>query len=216
MATDDNSQVPPSQNDSNAGGIDPIWSSSRTARQIYELGEVEKDIGRLLSLAASSISLLTLPQTDAPEDGLPHGGERDERFVEEVSEYFERLDNIQIAMRSSLAHIRQSRIAPSAIDAPPPGFVPSALGVGLPPSTHTHTHAHASASSVSASAGPGDAHAHTPRPKTRGLQEERVERDAWKGMLQALTKLKDVRARERQEQEQQGTRDTDTDTAMQE
>ncbi|TFY71828.1 hypothetical protein EVG20_g1177 [Dentipellis fragilis] len=208
MATDDNSQVPPSQNGSNDGGLDPIWSSSRTARQIYALGEVEKDIGRLLSLAASSISLLTLPQTDAPEDGLPQGGERDERFVEEVSEYFERLDNIQIAMRSSLAHIRQSRIAPSAIDAPPPGFVPSALGVGLPPAVPTHT----SSSSASGSAGPGDAHARVPRPKTRGLQEERVERDAWKGMLQALTKLKDARARERQEQEQQ----QQADAAMQE
>lgn len=91
--------------------IDPIWTSSRTARQIYVLGEVEKvrmyhrtyldlysnisllqDISRLLSLAASSISLLTLPQTDGPEDGLPQGGERSEQFVLEVSEYFDRLD----------------------------------------------------------------------------------------------------------------------------
>lgn len=51
-----------------------------------------QDISRLLSLAASSISLLTLPQTDGPEDGLPQGGERSEQFVLEVSEYFERLD----------------------------------------------------------------------------------------------------------------------------
>lgn len=90
--------------------IDPIWTSSRTARQIYALREVEKvrssyhfipltertqvnqDISRLLSLAASSISLLTLPQTDGPEDNLPQGDERSEQFVLEVSEYFERLD----------------------------------------------------------------------------------------------------------------------------
>lgn len=99
--------------DSNAvpADIDPIWMSGRTARQIYALGEVEKvlypafrkisplpttpilqDISKLLSLAASSIALLTLPQTDEPGDGLPQGGERSEQFVLEVSEYFERLD----------------------------------------------------------------------------------------------------------------------------
>lgn len=51
-----------------------------------------QDISRLLSLAASSIALLTLPQTDGPNDNLPQGEERSEQFVLEVSEYFERLD----------------------------------------------------------------------------------------------------------------------------
>ena len=51
-----------------------------------------KDIGRLLSLAASSISLLTLPQTDPLDAALPQGAERSEKFVLVVSEYFERLD----------------------------------------------------------------------------------------------------------------------------
>ncbi|GBE77477.1 hypothetical protein BKA93DRAFT_910973 [Sparassis latifolia] len=160
--------------------LDPIWMSSRTARQIYALGEVEKDISRLLSLAASSISLLTLPQTDGANDGLPQGGERSEQFVLEVSEYFERLDNIHIAIRSSLAHIRQSRIAPSAINAPPPGFVPPSLGVGLPSSD-------------------GDL-----QKESRGLQEERVERDAWKGILDALTRLKEQRDRDRAAKDQLG------------
>jgi len=146
--------------------IDPIWTTSRTARQIYALGEVEKDITRLLSSAASSISLLTLPQTDGPDDNLPQGEERSEQFVLEVSEYFERLDSIQGAIRSSLAHIRHSRIAPSAINAPPPGFIPPSLGVGLPSSEGK------------------------PLKKNRGLQEERIERDAWKGILDALTRLK--------------------------
>ncbi|EKM61473.1 uncharacterized protein PHACADRAFT_204644 [Phanerochaete carnosa HHB-10118-sp] len=155
--------------------VDPIWTSSRTARQIYALGEVEKDISRLLQLAASSISLLTLPQTDGPEDGLPQGGERSEQFVLEVSEYFDRLDGIHINIRSALAHIRQSRIAPSAINAPSPGFVPPSLGVGLPTAT-------------GASVEEGG----------RGLQEERVERDAWAGILDALMRLKQTRDRERE------------------
>ncbi|KAF5313098.1 hypothetical protein D9619_002667 [Psilocybe cf. subviscida] len=148
--------------------IDPIWTTSRTARQIYALCEVDKDISRLLALAASSISLLTLPQTDSPEDNLPQGEERSEQFVLEVSEYFERLDSIQSAIRSSLAHIRNSRVAPSAIIAPPPGFIPPSLGAGLP------TEANSTRSN-------------------RGLQEERVERDAWQGILAALTRLKEER-----------------------
>ena len=73
--------------------------------------------------------------------------------------------SIQGAIRSSLAHIRHSRIAPSAINAPPPGFVPPSLGVGLPSEDNLLK-------------------------KNRGLQEERVERDAWKGILNALTRMK--------------------------
>ncbi|KAF8433546.1 hypothetical protein L210DRAFT_904743 [Boletus edulis BED1] len=152
--------------------IDPIWTSSRTARQIYALGEVERDIGRLLSLAASSVSLLTLPQTDGPDDNLPQGEERSEQFVLEVSEYFERLDSIQVAIRSSLAHIRQSRIAPSAINAPPPGFVPPSLGVTIPTD----------------GVGTGEV--------SLGLQEERVGCDAWVGILNALSRLKAAREQE--------------------
>ncbi|KAG5340747.1 hypothetical protein C0989_000411 [Termitomyces sp. Mn162] len=150
--------------------IDPIWTKSRTARQIYALTEVEKvwpspAAGEAFH-STSSISLLTLPQTDEPDDNLPQGEERSEQFVLEVSEYFERLDSIQSAIRSSLAHIRHARIAPSAINAPPPGFVPPSLGVGLPQSD-------------------GD-----DGKKNRGLQEERIERDTWQGILAALTRLK--------------------------
>jgi len=165
-----------SQSATATADIDPVWLSSRTARQIYALSEVEEGISRLLSLAASSISLLTLPQTDTPEDGLPQGGERSEQFVLEASEYFERLDQIHIGIRSSLAHIRQSRIAPSAINAPPPNFIPPSLGVGMPSET--------------TSGGKG----------SRGLQEERVERDAWVGILDALTRLKEAKAKELEQQ----------------
>ena len=86
------------------------------------------------------------------------------------------LQGIHIAIRSSLAHIRQSRIAPSAINAPPPGFVPPSLGVGLP-----------------------DADTGGMARGTRGLQEERVEKDAWKGILDALARIKEARASEQAE-----------------
>ncbi|KAI6153981.1 hypothetical protein BKA82DRAFT_4096004 [Pisolithus tinctorius] len=166
--------------------IDPIWTSSRTARQIYALGEVEKDITQLLSLAASSVSLLALPQTDEPGDELPQGEERSEEFVAKVSEYFQRLDAIQVAIRSSLAHIRQSRIAPSAINAPPPNFIPPSLGVSIP--------------TTSAGTGTGSLNrgSEGAAEVSRGLQEERVDRDAWVSILNALNKLKAAREQEQE------------------
>ncbi|TFK17377.1 hypothetical protein FA15DRAFT_332467 [Coprinopsis marcescibilis] len=154
--------------------MDPIWSTSRTARQIYDLGGVEKDITRLLRLAATSVALLTLPQTDGPGDKLPQDGERSEQFVVEVGEYFERLNSIQSNIRSGLSHVRRSRIAPSAIIAPPQDFVPPSLGVGRPNDLRN------------------------PSTKNRGLQEEKVDRDAWHGILEALTRLKEARDAESQ------------------
>lgn len=117
--------------------------------------------------------------------------------------------SIQVAIRSSLAHIRHSRTAPSAINAPPPGFLPPSLGVALPPEsipesipslapgvdpkkvgapgsdpksqskaqTQTQTSTSTSTSTTSSSS-------------TRGLQEERLDRDAWKGILDALMRLR--------------------------
>ncbi len=73
---------------------------------------------------------------------------------------------MQVALRSSLAHIRHSRIAPSAINAPPPNFIPPSLGVGLPPEVDGSSRVN------------------------RGLQEERIERDAWKGVLEALKRVR--------------------------
>lgn len=51
-----------------------------------------QDISRLLSLAASSVALLTLPQTDDAAEPLPPGDERSEQFVLEVNEFFDRLN----------------------------------------------------------------------------------------------------------------------------
>jgi len=127
--------------------------------------------------------LLSLPQTDTPDSTLPQGEERSEQFVLEVSQYFELLDQIHINIRSTLAQIRQSRIAPSAINAPPPNFVPQPSGVGTP-------------SITSAGEEGPESKGHTKAEPRRGLQEERVSRDAWKGILDALEKLKAARERE--------------------
>ena len=86
-----------------------------------------------------------------------------------------------MALRSSLAHIRAARISPAVLTAPPAGFVPPPQGVGLPfplPSGGTGAE--------------GGSHPQA-KEKTRGLLEERVERDAWRGALDALTRLMDAR-----------------------
>ena len=81
-----------------------------------------------------------------------------------------------MALRSSLAHIHAARISPAVLTAPPAGFVPPPQGVGLP-----------------APPAPGGGGM---KEQTRGLLEERVERDAWRGVLDALTRLRDARRAE--------------------
>lgn len=117
------------------------------------------------------------------------------------------MQQIHISMRSTLAHIRQSRIAPSAITAPPPTFIPQTAGVGTPgvnsdlkdsttiPSTTDPT---ASAPAATANTGAADTKKKDSAQARRGLQEERMHRDAWRGILDALTQLKEARDRERQ------------------
>jgi hypothetical protein len=92
-----------------------------------------------------------------------------------------------MALRSSLAHIRAARISPAVLTAPPAGFVPPPQGVGLPFS-------HPPGPADRGADGGGAEGSHAPeKEKTRGLLEERVERDAWRGALDALTRLMDSR-----------------------
>ncbi len=90
-----------------------------------------------------------------------------------------------MALRSSLAHIRAARISPAVLTAPPAGFVPPPQGVGLPSPPAP------GGQQLSSDAG-GDG----VKEQTRGLLEERVERDAWGGVLDALTRLRDARRAE--------------------
>lgn len=112
--------------------------------------KVRRDRSNSFSKLASTSSALTYAHLSTPPLNTSH---------------ILNAQSIQVAIRSSLAHIRHSRIAPSAINAPPPGFIPPSLGVGLPSDDGSSR-------------------------RDRGLQEERVERDAWKGILAALTRLK--------------------------
>ena len=89
-----------------------------------------------------------------------------------------------MALRSSLAHIRAARISPAVLTAPPAGFVPPPQGVGLPDPPAP------GGLQLSSDAGAGV------KEQTRGLLEERVERDAWRGVLDALTRLRDARRAE--------------------
>ena len=92
-----------------------------------------------------------------------------------------------MALRSSLAHIRAARISPAVLTAPPAGFVPPPQGVGLPfPLPPGPTDRGVSSTAVE------ESHAQA-KEKTRGLLEECVERDAWRGALDALTRLMDAK-----------------------
>ena len=90
-----------------------------------------------------------------------------------------------MALRSALSYVRRSRIAPSTINAPPQDFVPPSLGIGLPTDP----------SSAS---------------KNRGLQEEKIDRDAWKGVLEALLRIKADRDAERERENSNRAEESDT------
>jgi hypothetical protein len=94
-----------------------------------------------------------------------------------------------MALRSSLAHIRAARISPAVLTAPPAGFVPPPQGVGLPFSSGP-------ADRGGAGETEGGEEVSRAREKTRGLIEECVERDAWHGALDALTRLRDAQRAE--------------------
>jgi hypothetical protein len=55
-----------------------------------------QDIARLLHIAATSLSLLTVPQADPVDNAngeqLPDGEERAEMFVQEATKYYETLN----------------------------------------------------------------------------------------------------------------------------
>ncbi|KAF9515280.1 hypothetical protein BS47DRAFT_1381612 [Hydnum rufescens UP504] len=160
-----------------------IWTSSSSAERIREL-----DIARLLQHAASSLQLLRVAHVDTDDDtggvSLPEGEERSELFVQEATAYFQTLD--ALTLRRILADVRTRRITPSSINAPPPNFVPPTFGSGpLPnPSSETGTRG-----------GPGvpDRGANTSvnfEPVGSTLQEARVERDAWRGIAETLSRMR--------------------------
>ncbi|KAH7107117.1 hypothetical protein BKA62DRAFT_765667 [Auriculariales sp. MPI-PUGE-AT-0066] len=170
----------------------PIFLSTATAHHIHELGEVEKEITKLLQLAGSAVALLSVPELDPQDESaavqpvevsseastpqertpqpqvrggrarLPVGDERAEQFALDVAQYFESLDVIQHSLRLYTARLRKARIAPTSVKAPPPGFIPPSFGVGPQAGMNA-----------------------------RGLQETRVERDAWRNVAQALERLRE-------------------------
>ncbi len=94
-----------------------------------------------------------------------------------------------MALRSSLAHIRTARISPAVLTAPPAGFVPPPQGVGLPFPLPPGPSDRGGAGGSTGTEGSNS----QAKEKTRGLLEERVDRDAWRGALDALTRLMDAK-----------------------
>ena len=92
-----------------------------------------------------------------------------------------------MALRSSIAYIRAARISPAVLTVPPAGFFSPPQGVGLPfPLTLRVSDLGSSGTRAE------ESHLQA-KEKTRRLLEERVERDASRGALDALTRLKDDR-----------------------
>lgn len=178
--------------------LDDLWNSSSTAKQIKALGQVELDIANLLQLASSAMKLLAIPRPgevaeesenneDLPapipgalssREAVATGEERAELFVDRANQYFSTLDSIQYNLKKALYHLRQEKISPSSIIAPSPDFVPPTLGIGP-------------ARDSGASSTPEQDEIYR-----QGLQETRVEKEAWLGIVASLEQLKAARSSE--------------------
>ncbi|KAG8899250.1 hypothetical protein FRC00_001686 [Tulasnella sp. 408] len=178
--------------------LDDLWNSSSTAKQIKALGQVELDIATLLQLASSAMKLLAIPRPgevaeesenneDLPapipgalssREAVATGEERAELFVDRANQYFSTLDSIQYNLKKALYHLRQEKISPSSIIAPPPDFVPPTLGIGP-------------ARDSGATSTPEQDEIYR-----QGLQETRVEKEAWLGIVASLEQLKAARSSE--------------------
>lgn len=87
-------------------------------------------------------------------------------------------------MRWVLAQIIKARIAPSAINAPPSTFIPQPMGVGIPTSLSNSNESEDKSNSQKETGEKGSENT------ILGLQAERINRDAWRGVLDALQRLK--------------------------
>lgn len=85
-----------------------------------------------------------------------------------------------MALRGSLANVRARRITPTSIMAPSTStFVPPAYGPGIPSKSDAHIPRGTS----------GQAKHSESNTNNSNLQEARVERDAWRGIAETLTKM---------------------------
>ena len=73
-----------------------------------------QDIARLLHIAATSLSLLTVPQADPVDnpngEQLPDGEERAEMFVLEATKYYETLNVSILSSTRAWCYHRSSRL----------------------------------------------------------------------------------------------------------
>ncbi|KAG8949292.1 hypothetical protein FRC04_008894 [Tulasnella sp. 424] len=123
-------------------------------------------------------STASIPGSLTAKEAVATGEERAELFVDRANQYFTTLDTIQYNLKKALYHLRQEKISPSSINAPPPDFVPPTLGIG--PSRD---------SDASSSPEKDDIY-------RQGLQETRAEKEAWLGIVASLEMLKAARSAE--------------------
>ncbi|KAF8312224.1 hypothetical protein DL93DRAFT_2082335 [Clavulina sp. PMI_390] len=161
---------------------DSVWSSS-SARQIRALGNVEKEVAELLQQAARMLERQRIPALG--EHSLT-SEEWNDMIVKEATAYFDKLDSIQGKLRRVLLDMRTRRMTPASLN-----LAATTLGSAtLPASTPKQpTPPSSFLGEVSGPAPPrgGD------DLDNMNFQEARLERDAWRGISDALEKLSNLR-----------------------
>ncbi|MBW0522726.1 hypothetical protein O181_062441 [Austropuccinia psidii MF-1] len=155
----------------------PASSSNRSDQRIKELGMVEEQLAKLLSLAGLTLQHLT------PPDDEQHSSTTD-GFSNVVAEYFETLNQIQLGLRTSMSHLRAARISTRILFEPVHTTIPNCpVGLG-------NLSTIASPVNTEGSAGqPSGSHART----SLSLASLVAERDAWKDLVDSLEQIKSTR-----------------------
>ncbi|CAH7670777.1 hypothetical protein PPACK8108_LOCUS5511 [Phakopsora pachyrhizi] len=89
--------------------------SGTSAQRIKELAIVEHQLSSLLNLAGEAIGCLSNNLSSEREEENEEGEgaviDQTERFSDSIVEYFETLNKIQLGLRTSMSHIRTSKIS---------------------------------------------------------------------------------------------------------
>ncbi|KAL7414208.1 hypothetical protein BDY24DRAFT_414428 [Mrakia frigida] len=164
------------------------------ADQIRSLMEMEHRIPNLLTLLSSALTALLPPDPDAPqvihEDGSVQ--EEEERFVDSAKEYYQELDDITLLLRSTIHHLRLTRVLPTPNDfvPPPPNQLPpTPFSAPIPTSLSKPSNAAAASSDSKPSTSSSKDSSTVPTPSL-GLYGLRVEAGSWRKMRDSLLAMK--------------------------
>lgn len=159
------------------------YTSSTSSQRIIELGVVEDQLAQLLNLASDVLGSLgpSLNEDESTNTAI-------ETFSSSINEYFELLNKIQLGLRTSMSHLRVSRVSTRILFEPAHVSIPN-CPVGLGDLTLSANH-------LSSRPSTHPLHADSLKdkdeeePPALSLGSLVAERNAWQDLVESLELIK--------------------------